>query len=121
MQTSFRKVLMDSHTAAIAVAVLLFSSLDTAFLAIWGLALPALHFLALAAVRISPFVYMNLDDAIRTVKPEEWENLPTQLSVLFQSLTCMLAAWILSRWVYGVGPLRALAIYRKQVWRKRDA
>lgn len=40
MKPSLRKILADSHVSAIAIAVLLFWSLDSALWAFWGAAFP---------------------------------------------------------------------------------
>jgi hypothetical protein len=121
MQASLRKILIDSHVAAVTIAVLLFSSLYTAFLALWGPVNGILYFLASGAPGMPPFAYLNLDEATHYMLPEVLTNLPAELSLLFEALVSILAAWLLSRWTYGVGPLRALACYRDKLSRKTHA
>jgi hypothetical protein len=121
MQPSFRKVLTDSHVAAIAIAILLFSSLSAAFMALWGPANGILYIFAAEATGKPPFAHLNLDYATRRMLSEELTNLPVWLSFLVSALVCILAAWLLSRWTYGVGPLRALGTYRDKLSRKTHA
>ena len=121
MQASLRKVLIDSHVAAIMIAVLLFSSFIAAGLALWGPANGVLYFLATEAAGKPPFAHPNLDDATRYLLSEELQNLPVTLSILVEALAAVLAAYLLSRWAYGVGPLRALGSYRDKLPRKTHA
>ena len=86
MQASLRKVLIDSHVAAIAIAILLFSSLIAAGLALWGPANGVLYFLAKEAAGKPPFAHPNLDDATRYLLSEELQNLPVTLSILVEAL-----------------------------------
>jgi hypothetical protein len=48
-------------------------------------------------------------------------TLITTIPYLFSALTSLAAAWFLSRWVYGVGPLRVLTAYRTELTRRNDA
>ena len=121
MPESLRKALIDSHVAAITIAILLFSSLSVAFIALWGPANGVLYFLASEAAGKPHFANLNLDYATRRMLSEELTNLPVWLSFLVSALVCILAAWLLSRWTYGVGPLRALGTYRDKLSRKTHA
>ena len=117
MQGSLRKALIDSHVAAVIIAVLLFSSLSTAFMALWGFADGVLYFLAAEAAGKASFADVNLEYATSRMLSEALDNLPVRLSLLVSALACMLAAWLLSRWTYGVGPLRTLGSYRDKLSR----
>ena len=121
MQASLRKVLIDSHVAAVAIAVLIFFSLDSvasvarAVFGLWGPFLEVVSFLATAvAIRgipSSPVTRYYVTDYL----------LPATLPNLFLALVYLAAAWLLSRWVYGTGPLRSLSTYRDKLSRKTDA
>ena len=106
MNPSLRKILADSHVSAIAVAVLLFRSLDSAFWALWGPLSPVGNFL-FKAVAILDIPYSP-----RTFTITNRFTLFITFSYLFNSLVCLVAAGLLSRWVYGMGPLRRLSKYR---------
>jgi hypothetical protein len=115
MQASLRKTLIDSHVAAAAIAILLLSSLRTALfflptLSYW--VAPALT----AAWKTRDFSqsHLSLNYATSVI-------LPASLVSLFGALACVLAAWLLSRWVYGVGPLRSLGSYRGKLSRRTHA
>ena len=115
MQNSLRKVLIDSHVAAITIAILLALSLSTAFVALWGFVDGVLYILAVEAYS---FAHLNLAYATHFMLYEELNNLPVTLAILFSALVCMLTAWLLSRWTFGVGPLRTLGSYRDKLSRK---
>src|SRR5260370_11199143 len=93
---SLRKVLADSHVSAVAIAVLLFRSLDSAFWALW-------HPLYVA-ILTTPNFPRRLPIADRFA-------LFIAFSYLFNSFVYLAAAGLLSRWVYGVGLLRILSEY----------
>lgn len=118
MQYSLRKVLIDSHVAAITIASLLVVSLCAAFMALWGFADGFLHFLAAEAAGKPPFALLKLAYLTSYMHSDFLINLPIRLSILVSALVCMLAAWLLSRWTYGVGPLGALGSYRDKLSRK---
>ncbi len=111
MQNSLCKTLIDSHVAAIVIAVLIFSALDAAFMGLWIPAFNiALTLLTSVATGIPPTL-PSFDNATRVL-------LPSTFSLLFVSLVYLLTAWILSRWVYGVGPIHSLGSYRTKLSRK---
>src|SRR5229473_1227188 len=90
---SLRKILADSHVSAVAIAVLLFRSLDYAFWALWGPLSPAANFL-FKAVAIFDIPYFP-----RTFTITNSFTLFITFSYLFNSLVCLVAAGLLSRWV----------------------
>jgi uncharacterized membrane protein len=118
VQASLRKVLIDSHVAAVVVAFLIFYSLSfaiKAFSALWRPAFTAFMFLITAvAIRGIPYIHRTLDPLTRL-------NLLIALSNLLIALAMWAAAWLLSRWVYGTGLLRTLSSYRSKLSRKTHA
>jgi hypothetical protein len=121
VQGSLRKALIDSHVAAVIIAVLLFSSISASLMALWGPAENALYFLAAEGAAKPSLADLNLEYVTTRMLSEELDNLPTWLSILASALVCMLAAWLLSRRTYGAGPLRALGSYRDKLSRKTHA
>jgi hypothetical protein len=111
VKSSLRQTLADSHVSAIAVAVLLFWSLDSAFWALWGPVSRAVGFL-LMAVAILDIPYFS-----RTLTIADRFTLFITFSSLFNSLVYLTAAGLLSRWAYGMGPLRSLSKYRTKLAR----
>ncbi len=111
---SLRKILADSHVSAIAVAVLLFRSLDSAFWALWGPLSPVGNFL-FKAVAILDIPYSP-----RTFTITNRFTLFITFSYLFNSFVYMVAAGLLSRWVYGTGPIRSLSKYLTVVTRRNN-
>jgi hypothetical protein len=121
MHPSLRKTLADSHVAAVTIAVLLFSSISAAFMALWGFIDGALYTLAAEAAAKPSLADLNLDYATSRMLSEAMDNLPVTLSLMVSAFVCMFAAWLLSRWTYGVGPLRTLGSYRDRLSRKTHA
>jgi hypothetical protein len=111
VNSSLRKILADSHVSAVAIAVLLFWSLDSAFWALWGPVSRAVGFLFMA-VAILGIPYFS-----RTLTIADRFTLFITFSSLFNSLVYLTAAGLLSRWVYGMGPLRSLSKYRTKLAR----
>lgn len=104
MKRSLREVLTDSHVSAIAIAVLLFRSVDFAFWAFWeplslkmlNIVLNFPHFVSTRIVTDPITVFITFLD-------------------LFVALIFLAAAEILSRWLYGMGTLRSLSNYRTRL------
>lgn len=96
---------LDSHVAAVTIAVLLLWSLDGAFRALWD-PLSRIATLLLTATAILGVPYFNraLDRGDRLI-------LITTLLYLTGVLINLFAAWLLSRWVYGAGPLQSLRMF----------
>jgi hypothetical protein len=103
---SLRKILADSHVSAVAIAVLLFHSLDYAFWVLW-------HPISVAMIAFPSFP--------RTLLVPNRLTLFISFSYLFGSFVSLAAAWLLSRWVYGMGPLRSLSKYRAVLARRNHA
>jgi len=104
---SLRRVLADSHVAAVAVAILLIWSLDYFFQALWWPLFRVASYL-LTAIAILDVPYFSLN------RPQLLVDL-LNLSSAFINFT---AAWLLSRWVYGQGPFRSLSNCRIRFFRR---
>lgn len=112
VKPSLREILADSHISAVAIAVLILWSLEWAFRALWGPLSSVIGFLATAvAILDIPYFSTTLDVTDRFM-------LITTFSYLLGALTGFASAWFLSRWVYGVGPLRSLSHCRTRLTRR---
>jgi len=107
MQPSLRRVLVDSHIAAITVALLISTAISETFFALL-LALDGL-FRNLAAINF-PLLRDTAGASAFLVA-----NVSTNLAGL---VAIFLAAWLLSRWAYGTGPLKMLESYRDRIPRR---
>jgi hypothetical protein len=105
-----REILANSHIPAVAIAVLLLWSLSWGFQALWSPLLRAAGFL-FTAVAILDIPYFSFTTADRLM-------LTTTFLFLFNAFISLAAAWLLSRWVYGMGPLRSLSKYRTRLARR---
>jgi hypothetical protein len=115
VKPSLRETLAGSHIAAIAIAVLLLWSIDWGFRALWSPLYRATTFLVTAvAIRDVPYIPSTPTLADRVM-------LVSTLFYLFGALACIAAAWLLSRWVYGVGLLRSLSKYRARLTGRNHA
>jgi len=112
MKRSLREILAESHISAAAVAVLLLWSIVLGFQALWGPLLRVASFL-FTAVAILDIPYTS-----PTPTFADRLSLITSALFLFDSLISLAAAWLLSRWVNGVGPLRSLRSYRSKLARR---
>ena len=109
-----RQILADSHVAAVTVTVLLVGALDSAFRAIVEPCSRILTFVLTAiAIRDIPFISSELTFADRIF-------LETTAVYLYASAVSFAAAWLLSRWVFRLSPLQALARYKTLI-RRSDA
>ncbi len=114
MKPSLREMLADSHTATVAIAVLLLWSLDGAFRALWSPVFRAVSYL-LTAAAIFDIPYFP-----PTLTMTDRGMLMTTLFYLYGAAISLSAAWLLSRWVYGIGPLRRLISYRSKLTGRQD-
>ncbi len=112
MRTSFRQTLADSHIAAVTIALLLLWSLDSVFGALWVPLSRAISYL-LTAVSIMDIPYFS-----RTLTTADRLNLIVVGGYLYSAIASFFAAWVLSYWVYGAGPLRSLTRYSKNSGRR---
>ena len=92
-----RQALADSNVGAIAVVVLLISFLDAAFRAIWPILSDVVTYLA-TAVAILGVPYFSFPSLNRFV-------LISTVTNLYGAPASLGAAWLLSRWISGAGPL----------------
>ena len=113
VKSSLRKILAESHVAAIAIAVLLIWSFDALFWTFW-LPLPrGATFLATAvAIFGVPSDFFTSGDRVTLI---------ASCGYLFSACCSLAGAWLLSRWVYGVGPLNSLTRYKTRLARRNDA
>lgn len=114
VKPSLREVLADSHIAAVAVTVLLFWSIYHAARILLGLLIETTVYLV-TAVAIRDFPYPSLSDELTS---QFW--LLTMLADLCLALIYLAAAWLLSRWTYGVGPLHTLGKCRNSLARRNN-
>lgn len=114
MPASLRKTLIDSHVAAVTVAVLLFASLEGFFCAASRIVYRVVLFIQLIANH-------PVSTALRELKFRDPGMLAVTLSCFCAGAALVLAAWFVSRWVYGVGPIRSLGSYRNKLSRKSHA
>jgi hypothetical protein len=113
MKRSLRQSLADSHIATVTIAVLLLWSLDGVFHALLAPVFRAVFFLfTAAAIRGIPHYSptFTLEDRIMLVITSAY---------LGSAVVSFLAAWLLSRWAYGVGPVRSLTRYSKNPMRRK--
>jgi hypothetical protein len=114
MKLSLRQILADSHIAPVTIAVLLLWSFEGAFRALWEPLSRVVGFLS-TAIAIFDIPYFSptptLTDRIM---------LMTALVYLYNAVVSLSAAWFLSRWVYGVGPVRSLTRYRESLIGRKD-
>lgn len=113
MTHSFRRILAASHTAAVAIAVLL----------LWSV----VSFCGAISEPVTDFSYFVLN-VIATRDFSFFGSYFSDRFMLSGSLLFLgtagaeiLAAWLLSQWVYGEGPFRALAQSWSSVTRRDNA
>jgi len=102
MKPSLRKILIESHIAAIAIAMLVLGSLEFGFRALCTLLWPVATLL-FTTVAIFDIPYFS-----HTFSPQEWYILMTAVSFFLGALANLGAAWALAYWVYRAGPMRGL-------------
>ena len=112
VKLSVRRVLADSHVGVATVAMLLLFAFHLAFNGLWPPLLNALKFLG-TAIAILDVPYVSPVNAIDRL------NLIRAAFYLYSAVVAVLTAWLISRWVYGVGPLRCLAGYRSLIGKRR--
>jgi hypothetical protein len=115
VKLSIRQVLADSYVAVVAIALFLLWSLDAAFSALWPPVSRAIEFV-FTAIAILDIPYFS-----RTLTLADRAMLIMTLAYLYSSIVSFLAAWLLARWVYGVGPFRILVTYGSKLIRTKHA
>jgi hypothetical protein len=107
VKPSLKEILAEYQVSAVAIAVLLYWSFYWGFSALWSPLARAASFLFTAiAILDIPYHYFTGADRLM---------LTTTLVFLFNAFVCLAAAWLLSRWVYGTGPLRSLSKCRTKL------
>jgi hypothetical protein len=115
VQPSLRKVLIDSHVAAAVIAVMFFFSVGEVVFALKEPASQVISYLITAvAIRDIPSIPITRYYVTSSM-------LPITLAYLLLATANLAAAWLLSRRVYGTGPLRTLGNYRSKLMRKKHA
>ena len=94
----------DSHISAAAIVALYLRSIDEGIGAISNLLSHPLSTLFPSKT--------TLDTIVPLIAYVDTFRLIDLISQVFVVLVGLAGAWLLSRWVYGVGPLRALNRYR---------
>ena len=114
MKRSLREVLAESHVAAVTIAVFLFWSADSVVQALWTpVSKVAVYLFTAVAIFDIPYFSYPLNGGDRS------SLILATLYLLFAAFN-FAAAWILSRWAYGVGPLRSLGQYRTKLPRRNN-
>jgi hypothetical protein len=115
VKPSLRKILADSHVAAVAIAALLTFALQSFVDALWS-----------PFVRVADFVLNAI--AILGIPSGSWRFGFTDLNALTAALSYCLyafisivAAWLLSRWIYGMTPISMLRAYHARFARRANA
>lgn len=110
---SARETLVAAHISAVAVAVLVFLSLEFAVRALAQPLPSAVGFLATAiAVRGMPYISHRISLA------NQFMLIPALLD-LFWAAVNLAAAWLLSRWAHGASPLAYLKRYGPLLARRK--
>jgi hypothetical protein len=111
LKPSLRAVLAETHVADLAIAWLVLRALESAFWVVWPPIGRATGFVFMAiAIMDVPYHSSTLDLVGRV------ELLEMSRS-LISALAAAASAWVLSRWMYGVGPIRSLSMSCKRLRR----
>ena len=112
MKPSLRQVLADSNVAAVAIAWLLLGTVVWICQFLWS---PISNFLPhlITAFKFS--------DASELRWFSAYFGLQVTILVGLLAIWYLLAAWILSRWVYGTGPLAALRTCHHRLTGRKNA
>lgn len=110
MNPPLRRVLAESHIGAVACLVLLWWSLDVACRAFWAPLYRASLYVATAiAIWDIPYSKVHALDKLEFV---------LALEHFLYAIVYFVAAWMVSRWLFGAGPIRSLRTYSSR-WRGR--
>jgi hypothetical protein len=118
VRRTLREILADSHISAVAIAVLLVWSIDSGFKTIMSLLVLAFEF-SVSMVMIGSTWWH--DGIISFGSPDmlfDRSLFVMTMEYFFWTVISFGAAWIVSRCVYSVGPLRTLSTYRARVARR---
>ncbi len=115
MKLSLRQVLAESHISAVAIAILLIWSFNSAVEALWEPVFGLVSYLITAiAILGLPYIPPQFTFSQRGM-------LIRSCFLLSNAFICLASASLLSRWVYGNGLLRSLWKYRERFARRSHA
>jgi len=115
VKRSLREILADSHIAAVAIGVLLLWSLSSAA---WAFRIPLYR---AAEFAVTAVAILGIPYSSHAWTGAEQLMLITVGYGLYGTLVSLAGAWLLSRWVYGVGPFQALVESRARLARRNHA
>ena len=115
VEHSLRQVLQDSHVGVVTIALLLLWSLDYAFQGLWEPAYRLGVFL-ITAIAIWDIPYSSAGNTA-----VDRFMLIITLHFLYSAMVSLSAAWMLSRWVFGRGPLGSLTAYHSKLTGRKRA
>ena len=115
MKACLRETLANSHVAAVSIAILIFWCITSLFEAVWPWLARVGQFL-LEAVAILDVPYFST-----TFDAYDRSQLVVAGVYLYSAGFCLLAAWLLARWVYGKRPLQVLITYYGKLPRTNHA
>jgi hypothetical protein len=112
VKRSLREILRESNVALVAIAVLLVWSFDLLFWTLWAPLSRTATFL------ITGVPILGVPYSSPTFSSADRLTLVATFAYLLSAFCSLAAAWLLSRWVYGVGPLSSLTRYRASLARR---
>lgn len=118
MRGKLQDVLRESHVGAITIAVLLFLACDALQMPVrflWAAVWPMVYPLIVSHYQL------NVVWSVLAASGIAWFVLPNALSAFISTIAGLLAAWLMARWVYGTGVLKALADERARFKGKTHA
>ena len=115
VKPALRQVLADSYIAAVAIVVLLVWSLDS------GVRTIGPPILSLVRFFVNVVAIRNIPYGTATFSLDYWLTQIPAFNHLVDAVIRLSAAWVLSRWVYKVGPLRSLTECRVKLARRNHA
>ena len=115
IRLTMRSALAQSHVAALAIAVLLISSVESLCQALWPLFSRILEFI-FTAVAILNIPYIDSSLIVRYSA-----TFAVTIAEVLYSLAGFTAAITVSRWVYGMGPFRSLIMVWANNLRRNNA
>ncbi len=115
MKSSLRVILIESHVAAVAIAVLLFGAFVCWFEGLSG------PFERVATYSFTAIAILDIPYSSHGVTTQDRFMLETTALLFLATLANLGAAWLLARWVYGVGPINALTKHRSDLRRRNFA
>ena len=119
MKPSLRKVLTDSYVAIVAIAMLVFGSIACLCQLVWFPFSRVPNFLSDVFVFFPGVQYADVQYAYSR-DLESIFGLEPFLLFLGVAIVYLIAAWVLSLWVYGAGPVEALIACHASLRRKHD-